>query len=183
MQERFLGFYCNTGLEPSFQGLASQFAMPRMFSLDRNISVTETQLPVRDWYEIRFYKSTEDLLSFVRKYEVVDPEWYVVSVLVESHSSEIPEHWAQDPVDAKSIPSDMTRFLGYDVCCGYMLSGLLNMGGAQEHLSKWRGNLNDHCLFVDLSDAIDFSRECDMYASEHAPFYVFGIYGASIDSL
>jgi hypothetical protein len=73
-------------------------------------------------------------------------------------------------------------FLGFDVADGSLVSGLSNCGYTQadiEPLSRqWGPTLNEHHLFVGLDDASRFRDLADRRVTEHAPFFIFGLYVA-----
>jgi hypothetical protein len=76
------------------------------------------------------------------------------------------------------LPVD-SEFLGYDIADAARISGLSNCGYTSEdkrQLLGWEMRLNDFGLFPDLQDAIAFRAVTDKRVSEHAPFWIFGIY-------
>ena len=70
--------------------------------------------------------------------------------------------------------------LGFDVADGSLLSGLTNCGysplEAVDLRHEWQARLNDHHLFSDAGSALQFKHLSDMRVTEHAPFFVYGIF-------
>lgn len=73
-------------------------------------------------------------------------------------------------------------FLGYDVADLWGLSGLMNAGflPGREDVdalrAEWGPRLNELHLFEDLADAARFKDFSNLRVSEHAPFFVDGIW-------
>ena len=78
-----------------------------------------------------------------------------------------------------SLPGDSV-FLGYDVCGLTLVSGLLNCAysGNEQALyaERWASKLNSAHLFASQQDALAFGSKTSERVSEHAPFFVFGVY-------
>jgi hypothetical protein len=72
------------------------------------------------------------------------------------------------------------EFLGFDVADAFLLSGLTNCGWKSEEANdawaRWATHLNEAHLFKDRTAADEFARYADTRVSEHAPFYVYGIW-------
>lgn len=77
------------------------------------------------------------------------------------------------------------QLLGYDISDGSLLSGLSNCGwGKREEQIEfikpvklyWKDQLNDNHLFNDIDRALEFRKFTDERVSEHAPFFVFGLW-------
>jgi hypothetical protein len=87
-----------------------------------------------------------------------------------------------EPTNPTSLDADWTR-LGYDVADGSLLSGLMNCGYDDERptlQARFAGLLNEHHLFSDVSGAAEYRLVCDLRVTEHAPFFVFGLYVRSL---
>jgi hypothetical protein len=84
-----------------------------------------------------------------------------------------------DPLTMPDSSQNWT-LLGYDVSDGSALSGLSNCGYAADELpelrERWGPHLNQHHLFSDVDQAIEFKRMSDNRVREHAPFFVYGLY-------
>lgn len=91
------------------------------------------------------------------------------------------EYWnaVLDDVPDGTLPDDW-KFLGYDIADQYMVSGLVNCGYTSEEKpdiqAKWSARLNDYGLLEHVDDAIEFRGITEQRASEHKPFYMYGIY-------
>jgi len=61
-----------------------------------------------------------------------------------------------------------------------LLSGLSNCGyvgrESETFRARWRGRLNEHLLFTELTPAFEFRQLSDARVPEHAPFFVCGLY-------
>ena len=80
-----------------------------------------------------------------------------------------------------SSPAKRWMLLGYDVSDMSFLSSLTNCGYAQplehEHLRRQFGQLlNKHHLLTTLDSAWEFKVLSDSRVTEHAPFFVYGLY-------
>ncbi len=81
-----------------------------------------------------------------------------------------------------AVPSEAEfRLLGYDVSDWGLISGLSNCGyssgeAVAGYRTAWAHRLNSHHLFDDIDAAEAFVKFADTRVSEHAPFYVFGIW-------
>jgi hypothetical protein len=78
------------------------------------------------------------------------------------------------------------QLLGFDVSDGSLTSGLSNcgyIGDEKEQLRRsWAPNLNVHHLFAEAEPAFRFREITDQRVSEHAPFFVFGLYSVNVDA-
>ena len=93
-------------------------------------------------------------------------------------------HWdalsSADPAMG-SVPEDWI-FLGYDVAEQAMLySGLCGYRHEEtdewiQLRKQWGPRLNDHGLFSDFDDALDFTPIPAEYDPQEAPFYVYALY-------
>jgi hypothetical protein len=89
---------------------------------------------------------------------------------------------------APPSPAPHWRCLGYDVADGSLMSGLSNCGyppDERPHLQHtWSTSLNGHHLFPDPTLAERFRVGCEARVTEHAPFFVFGLYAVegAVDS-
>ena len=83
------------------------------------------------------------------------------------------------PTDPGARPPEWP-FLGFDVSDGSLLSGLSNCGYYPDELStlrpQWQSRLNAWHLFEAREDAFEFRSLADKRVTEHAPFFVFGLY-------
>ena len=85
---------------------------------------------------------------------------------------------ATDPLDL----NENWALLGYDVSDKFLLSGLSNCGFApeqedvEEMRRRWSSCLNHFHLFEDPLQASEYAKVADMRVSEHAPFFVFGLW-------
>ena len=94
--------------------------------------------------------------------------------------SDFPPHWKLNPAEI----STNWKLLGYDVVDGAFggeLSGLTNCGysgDARAIIEKhnWENEINSYHLFNSLKVADEFRKYTNSRVTEHAPFYVFGIY-------
>lgn len=70
--------------------------------------------------------------------------------------------------------------LGFDVTDGSFLSGLSNCGydpqQRAELVSRWGPSLNEHHLFRNMADALEFRLLSNDRVPEHAPFSVIGLW-------
>lgn len=72
------------------------------------------------------------------------------------------------------------RRLGFDVADQWLLSGLANCGYDdaewRDYPARFGAALNEHHLFARAEDADHFRSDADLRVSEHAPFFVIGLY-------
>lgn len=73
-------------------------------------------------------------------------------------------------------------FLGFDVCDGDLYSALLNCGYLEEAArgearSSWASRLTEAHLLAELVDARALRAATDIRVPEHAPFFVFRVFG------
>lgn len=84
------------------------------------------------------------------------------------------------PAPEPSTIDDGWSHLGYDVSDEGLLSGLSNCGYGQGEVgalrAEWGPDLNDHHLFRDAARALEFRTITDERVTEHAPFFVYGLY-------
>ena len=70
--------------------------------------------------------------------------------------------------------------LGYDVADASRLSGLTNCGYERDEApplrERWGRFLNVHHVFDQIAYALAFRQAADIRVSEHAPFFVYGLY-------
>lgn len=110
----------------------------------------------------------------------VIPYW-MIGISVVLHNSETQQIW--QPIYAQTTPSqpetDWT-LLGYDVADFYLLSGLMNCGYEPAEIDslaiKTKAHLNQYHLFSNLNAVHEFREISDQRATEHAPFFVYGLY-------
>ncbi len=88
------------------------------------------------------------------------------------------------PTPFPDLPTENSAWplLGYDVGDQWMLSALSNCGFIPEYddvaalRGRWGPVLNEHHLFDDLGQAIEFKQMSDIRLQEdHAPCFIFGI--------
>ncbi len=79
-----------------------------------------------------------------------------------------------------AAPPDDRKLLGYDVADHGLTSGLSNCGHdtteKPDWQRRWVRRLNDHGLLTTIDDAEAFAEACDARVSEHAPFFVYGLF-------
>ncbi len=79
-----------------------------------------------------------------------------------------------------AAPPDDWKLLGYDVADHGLTSGLSNCGydttEKPDWQRRWVRRLNDHGLLTTIDDAEAFAEACDARVSEHAPFFVYGLF-------
>lgn len=82
-------------------------------------------------------------------------------------------------IDPETIPPHW-KLMGYDVADAGQISGLTNCGYNPPEIADYSGffgdHLNEYHLLTDLNMAFIFAEMTDDRVSEHAPFYVYGIY-------
>ena len=108
-----------------------------------------------------------------RKYREICDEDYI-------RMSDFPPSWKTKP---EKISPNWT-FLGYDVVegeFGGVISGLTNCGYTKDEKkiiknNGWENDLNSYHLLNSIEVANEFRKFTNKRVSEHAPFYVFGIY-------
>ena len=78
------------------------------------------------------------------------------------------------------LPDRRWKFLGFDVGDFSMLSGLTNCGyQGSDHEDAARilpSGVNEHHLITTVADAFAFRTFSDNRVSEHAPFFVYGLW-------
>jgi hypothetical protein len=87
------------------------------------------------------------------------------------------------PIDPPEI-DEAWEFLGYDVSDNWILSGLSNcLSNDDPDFAKWEEwfapMLNDHGLFAEIDNAVEFTGAIDEKVKEHAPFAPHGIWRVS----
>ena len=70
------------------------------------------------------------------------------------------------------------EIIGYDVSDPYYYSGISNfdLGLDFDEKCSWASRINDQGLFSNSSHAVEFASLLNGLASEHSPFFVFGLY-------
>jgi hypothetical protein len=83
------------------------------------------------------------------------------------------------PTDPPGVAPAWTR-LGYDVADASRLSGLADCGYAPDEVEplreRWARFLNLHHVFDQVAYALAFRQVADRRVTEHAPFFVYGLY-------
>jgi hypothetical protein len=81
-----------------------------------------------------------------------------------------------------AVPAELppgSEFLGYDVADASWISGLTNCEYSPEEKRRirpvWTSRLNSFGLLKTLEDAEEFKRISEERATEHAPFWIYGI--------
>jgi hypothetical protein len=77
-------------------------------------------------------------------------------------------------------PQESWQSLGFDVADQFLLSSLTNCAFPDTERAAWAVHLNANHLFSDLYTARKYREFSDMNVSEHAPFYVFCVWGIDI---
>jgi hypothetical protein len=116
------------------------------------------------------WDSFEVLTRALRKAAVPTDHFVLVSVTVPARQAP-GARWAA--VDGAVASSLAWRRCGYDVCDGFLLSGLMNCGytdAERRALAMFVPSLNEHHLFEDEDTAALFASRCDERVPEHAPF-------------
>ena len=79
-----------------------------------------------------------------------------------------------------AAPPDDWTLLGYDVADHGLTGGLSNCGYHEAEKpnwqQRWAGRLNDYGLLTTIDDAEAFAEASDARVSEHAPFFVYGLF-------
>ncbi len=77
-------------------------------------------------------------------------------------------------------PPEGWTLLGYDVADHGLTGGLSNCGydaaEKPEWQRHWAARLNDHGLLTTIDDAAEFAAACDKRVTEHAPFFIYGLF-------
>jgi hypothetical protein len=100
----------------------------------------------------------------------------------ESPSADVNEADLEIPYSDPPSVRQGWSFLGYDVCDEWGLSGLSNCGfkpgreDVQELRGRWGPRVNRFHLFDVIDHAIEFKGLSDQRCSEHAPFFVYGLW-------
>ncbi|HEY3450371.1 MAG TPA: hypothetical protein VGK67_28715 [Myxococcales bacterium] len=88
--------------------------------------------------------------------------------------------WLPLPSAQPEIRSPDWALLGYDLADKWGTSGLSNCGYRPAEVEalrrNWAEHLSEQHLFLDLEEADRFRRVCDSRVTEHAPFFVYGIW-------
>ncbi|HEX7601430.1 MAG TPA: hypothetical protein VF316_07495 [Polyangiaceae bacterium] len=89
--------------------------------------------------------------------------------------------FAEDAAEARFVPRDGWRFVGFDVSDAGLISALCNCGySGREELDqsrdRWARELNEHHLFDGVDQALAFMAASDARVPEHAPFEVYGLW-------
>ena len=128
--------------------------------------------------------------------------WLIaISVVTEDISTNHMQAW--ESLLAGTIPGDATvqpskvpatkpsdvgvewLFLGYDVADQWSTSALSNCGFLPDEdvygmRKMWSSRLNDFHLFDSLVEAREFQAFANRQASEHAPFFIYSLYGEKL---
>lgn len=85
-----------------------------------------------------------------------------------------------DARNTGAAPPDGWTLVGFDAADQGLTSGLSNCGydaGEKPEWQRlWAGRLNDHGLLTTIEHAVEFPAACDARVSEHAPFFVYGLF-------
>lgn len=125
------------------------------------------------------YKIPKDLTP-----EIAAPNVLVAFVMeVESYEKfcqTIGFHACDSEFSVAELVNAGWKFIGFDIAEESLISGLSNCGyradELQEVKSLFLDNLNEYGLFDDLQVAKEFCEYSNNRVSEHAPFFVFGMY-------
>ncbi|MGF1624239.1 MAG: hypothetical protein ACFCVH_05100 [Alphaproteobacteria bacterium] len=84
-------------------------------------------------------------------------------------------HCIEPPPEDLRRVADRMSFLGYDVCDGWLVSGLCNCGVEEadaqaRQRAEFAHRLNRHGLFADVADARAYAAAVDLLVPEHAFF-------------
>jgi len=101
----------------------------------------------------------------------------------ESDAAPWPSFDTEVPVQAR--PADWI-LIGYDVCDFGWISGLSNCGTASNEMQQlcrdWQDRLNEFGLFLSAADAREYCTVTDRRVPEHAPFCVFALHRAPVET-
>jgi hypothetical protein len=71
-------------------------------------------------------------------------------------------------------------FVGYDIADRYLTSGLSNCGYSLSEIERvrveWKDEVNEFGLLKSVNPALRFREFTDKRVTQHAPFYIFGVY-------
>ncbi len=125
------------------------------------------------------YKISTDLTP-----EIVAPN-VLVAVFMEIESYEkfcqtIGFYACDNELSTVELVNAGWKFIGFDIAEESLISGLSNCGYRADELQdaqfQFLSNLNEYGLFDDLQVAKEFCEYTNKRVSEHAPFFVFGMY-------
>lgn len=110
------------------------------------------------------------------------PFWIIAVTLLSGVLSENEKAtWA--PMLPSTVPSGCKEnwpLLGYDISDMGLLSGLSNCGYDEDQIlslrDRWGPHLNTFHLFTDLYQANEFKLMTNNRVTEHAPFFLYGLY-------
>jgi hypothetical protein len=110
------------------------------------------------------------------------PSWIIAVTLLSGVLSEKEKAtWA--PMLPTTVPprcNENWPLLGYDISDLALLSGLSNCGYDEDQIQslrdRWGPHLNRFHLFTDSYQANEFKLMTDDRVTEHAPFFVYGLY-------
>jgi hypothetical protein len=128
-----------------------------------------------DWHKM------EDFIE-ARWISAPRPFWIIGITLISGDFSNQQEAMGYPTLPALNPPagSEAWTLLGYDVSDHSLLSGLSNCGYWEEekpgYKQRWGQHLNEYNLFTEVQPAIEFKEITDRRVSEHAPFFVYGLY-------
>lgn len=106
----------------------------------------------------------------------------IVALTLHADGQTVDEWRSEIPPTTPADRAEPWVFLGYDVADRWLLSGLTNCGfiSTSEDVhglkKEWGAKLNDHHLFEDLEHARLFKELANKRASEHSPFFIFGLW-------
>lgn len=116
-------------------------------------------------------------------YWLIAASWHT-DVGFEREGTEWKKYGSLGPAPYRSVTTPARRdpgwrFLGFDVA-DPGISGLSNCGYAEDErhglVQEWSPWLNQHHLFTELEKAFEFRVFSNKRVSEHAPFYVIGLW-------
>lgn len=149
---------------------------PSVFDLDETLEPPEWRGLVQDlWDDLQ---RMEDYL--VKGW---DAQWRPCSIIAVTKL--VDSEWKHEmraagyPVKPRELDKRWS-LLGYDVSDEFLLSGLSDCGYTPKEVrtlgKRWSPYLNNHHLFTDWQQAVEFQEMTDERVVEHAPFYVYGLY-------
>lgn len=173
--EILLGYDFGVGLNPDFVALREMAGLADLWTLDSNIVLREPEPQISEtgapW---PFFETLDGLLSFTARHDITAATMLAVSWVHVFENEHCVERWCTGNPKSYDLRTTQTEHLGLDVCDGFLLSGLLNMGNSSQ-VEKYRDFLNINGLFADYASARSFALECDAEVPEHRPFYVFSL--------
>lgn len=136
---------------------------------------------------LELWSSLDEMKAYVMQ-QPADPRrgLEIAVTLLADEAALSREYWRAvlDPPLSPNEPPTGWELLGYDVADEYMLSGLTNCGYSEHEkpsLEKtWANRLNEFGLLTTLEDATEFKKVSDHRVAEHKPFFVYGLFCATI---